>query len=72
MMKCHVIQQKPFIKIKDEVEITASEILAGIRLPDSQCIIASNQVGDNFQTMTFDRVKEEALKDKMTKPIHYV
>ena len=31
-------------KTKDEVEISASEILAGIRLPDSECIIASNQV----------------------------
>ena len=59
-------------KTKGYVEINASEILAGSRLLDSECIIASSQVGDNFQAMTFDRVKEEALKDKMTKPIHYV
>ena len=58
---------------EDEVEISASEILAGIRLPDSECIIASHQVGDNFQAVTFDRVKEETLKDKqMMKLIHYI
>ena len=48
------------------------EILARIRLPDSECIIASNQVGDTFQAVTFDRIKEETLKDKqMMKLIHY-
>ena len=41
-------------KTKGEVEISSSEILARIRLPDSECIIASNQVGDNFQAVTFD------------------
>ena len=45
-------------EIKDEVEISTSEILAGIRLPDSECIIASHQVSDNFQAVSFDRVKE--------------
>jgi len=54
---------------EDEVEISASEILAGICLPDS----ASHQVGDNFQAVTFDQVKEETLKDKqMMKLIHYI
>ena len=43
-------------KTKDEVEISASKILAGIRLPDSECIIVSNQIGDNFLAVTFDRV----------------
>ena len=47
------------VETKDEVEISASEILAGIRLPDSECMIESHQVGDNFQAVTFDRVKEE-------------
>ena len=42
------------VETKDEVEISASEILAGIHLPDSECIIASNQVDDNFQAVTFD------------------
>ena len=61
------------VETKDEVEISASEILAGIRLPDSECIIASNQVGDNFRAVTFDRVKEETLKDnQMLKLIHYI
>ena len=61
------------VETKDEVEISASEILAGIRLPDSECIIASNQVGDNFRAVTFDRVKEETLKDnQMMKLIHYI
>ena len=36
-------------EVKDEVEISTSEILAGIRLPDSECIIASHKVGDNFK-----------------------
>ena len=49
---------------KDEVEISVSKISARIRLPDSEFIIASHQVGDYFQAMTFDRVKEETLKDK--------
>ena len=58
---------------EDEVDISASEILAGIRLPDSECIIASNQVGNNFQAMTFDRVKEETLKDtQMMELIYYI
>ena len=57
---------------EDEVEISSSEILAGIRLPDSECIIASHRVGDNFQDVTFDRVEEETFKDKkMMKLIHY-
>jgi len=39
----------------------------------SECIIASHQVSDNFQTVTFDRVKEENLKDKqMMKLVHYI
>ena len=33
---------------KDEFALSASDILAGINLPASECIIASNQVGDNF------------------------
>ena len=49
-------------KTKDEVEISASENLAGIRLPDSECVIANHQVSDNFKAVTFDRVKEETLK----------
>ena len=58
---------------KDDVEISACKILAGIRLPDSECIIESHQVGDNFQAVTFDRVKEETLKDKqMIKLVHYI
>ena len=35
--------------------------------------IASHQVGDNFEAVTFDRVKEEMLKDKqIMKLIHYI
>ena len=49
---------------KDEVEISTLEILAGIRLLDSKCTIASHQLGKNFQAVTYDRVKEETLKDK--------
>ena len=45
---------KTIYKTKDEVEISASEILAGIHLPDSECIIASNQVDDNCKAVTFD------------------
>ena len=60
-------------EVKDEVGISISKILAGIRLPDSECIIESHQVGDNFQAVTFDRVKEETLKDKqMIKLVHYI
>ena len=58
--------------MKQKMEISSSKILAGIRLPDSECIIASPQVGNNFQSVTFDRVKEETFKDKkMMKLIHY-
>ena len=41
---------------KDEVEISTLEILAGIRLLDSKCTIASHQLGKNFQAVTYDRV----------------
>ena len=58
---------------EDEVEISSYEILARICFSDSECIIASYQVDDNFQAVTFDRVKEETLKDKkMMKFIHYI
>ena len=50
---------------EDEVEISSSEILAGIRLPDSESIIASHQAGDNFQAVNVDHVKEDTLKDKI-------
>ena len=33
---------------KDGFEINSSKILAGIRLPNSKCIIASHQVSENF------------------------
>ena len=47
---------------KDEVGISDSEILAEIRSPDSECIITSHQVDDNFKALTFDRVKKKLRK----------
>ena len=55
------------------MEISVSEILARKRLPNIECIIWSHQVGDNFQAVIFDRMKEETLKDKqMMNLIHYI
>ena len=59
------------MKQKMEVDINASRILTGIRLPESKCNIASHKVSDNFQTVAFDQVKEKTLKDKqIMKLIH--
>ena len=55
-MSCHPVE-KIIYETKDEVEISAFKILARKRLPDSNYIIASHKVGDNFQAVTFDRIK---------------
>ena len=48
---------------EDEVAISSSEILAGIRLPKYECTIANHKVY-NFQAVTFNLVKIETLKDE--------
>ena len=48
----------------NEVKINSSEILAGIKFPDDECIITSHQVGDHLQAVTFDLVREQTLKDE--------
>ena len=39
--------------------IDSSEILAGIRLSDDECVVAGNQFGNNIQAVTWDRVQDE-------------